>query len=74
MPTSSTATSASATTGAGGAGGVGGAGLFHFAGGGCSVGGSDEGRFAWLLLGLLVAARRRPKHAAVTSTRGARDA
>lgn len=80
VTTSSTATSASATTGAGGAGGAGGVGgaggdgLFHFAGGACSVGGSGDGRLAWVLLGLLVAARRRPKRAAVTSTRGARDA
>ena len=71
--TSTAATSASATNGAGGSGG-GADGLFHFAGGGCSVGGSDEGRLGWLLAGLLFAARRRPKRGAVASTRGARDA
>jgi hypothetical protein len=77
MSTASSATSASATTGGGGSGGDGGSGAFHFAGGACTVVNAvndGETPSEWLLIGLLFAARRRPRRAAITSLRGSRDA
>ncbi|MEP7120259.1 MAG: hypothetical protein ABJE95_05075 [Byssovorax sp.] len=79
MATSSAATGVSGATGAGGQGGAGG-GLFHFAGGACSVVddvndvNTGESRLAWILVGLLFAARRRPRRATDRSSRGSRDA
>jgi hypothetical protein len=73
----SNATGANAATGGASEAGGGGGGGFHFIGGACTIVdgvNDDDARLAWLLVGLLIASRRRPRRASTTPARGPRDA